>query len=223
MKNCIWVALAETEEQKLQAYRIRYEVLVEELGYVMPGCTPETGVREAADAQSKIFVAYEGDKPVGCMAIDWWKEVEMSADRVSDMQLAVFENAYSRNSVFVCRKAAILQEYRSSSAFWKLTMGLAGFASVQHNPHFIFVDCSPELVPFYVKFGFRSYAPAFQYVDGGCSVPMCAVMNDIVYFNEARATLRAVASTYHLPHIPEVARFFKNVSQPCEERLGETA
>jgi hypothetical protein len=202
------VAKAESEADRQVAFRVRHQVLVEEFGYQVPGTDAEHGIMEPGDETAAIFVAYDGEVPIGTLSVDWWREVDIAPQHVGDLQLDAFAQAFGRESVFVYRKAAVLPRYRRTTAAWQLLMACIDFQFRKPSPQFLICDCAPRLIRYYQGLGLRCYAPHFSYGVKDLSVPMCAVMNDLDYLKRSEARLYPAAIKYGLPHLPEVRDFF---------------
>jgi len=197
------VTRAESDEDKQVAFGLRHQVLVEELGY-----DPETGAMEPGDKTGAIFLAHDGDAPIGTVSVDWWKDVEIAPERIAALELDAFSEAFGRESVFVFRKAAVLPRYRRTTAAWELLLACADFMFRKPAPHFLVCDCAPKLIRYYQGAGLRCYAPHFSYEIGGLSVPMCAAIGDLDYLRQSEARLYPVAMKYGLQHMAEVQAFF---------------
>jgi hypothetical protein len=204
----VTVVKAETRDAKRVAFRLRHQVLVEELGYEVPGADAEGGVMEPSDEAGAIFIAYDGEAPIGTLSVDWWKEVDIDPHLADALQLDAFAQAFGRESVFLYRKAAMLSRYRRTSAAWQLLMACNDFQFRKPSPQFLICDCAPRLIRYYQGLGLRCYAPHFSHGVNDLSVPMCAVMNDLDYLRQSQARLYPVAMNYGLPHLPEVRDFF---------------
>jgi hypothetical protein len=204
------IVQAETEEERSQVYRIRYEVFVRELGYNIPDATAEGGIVEQADEKSRLFLAYDGETPAGALALDLWQEMNLDASVVQHFHLQHFAQAFSQNAIAVVRKVLVLEPYRRTSLIMSLFRASLGFAASQHNIHFTFFDCSPYLVRHYERLGARRYAPHFYHDDTGIlSVPMCFVLSDFEHFKRTRFRLLPVLKSHGRTDNPEVRTYFQ--------------
>lgn len=201
-KTNLSISFAISADERLIAHRLRHQVLTEELRY----CT-ESLVGDHSDTKSRIVIAYDDGIPVGTLSLDWWKETGINSDCVFGLQLDIFAAAFSRDSIFLIKKAAVLPSYRKSAVFWKMILTISDFILRQQAPYFIFLDCDVRLMGLYRRIGFRSYAPPFRYKSGDLSTPMCAVMNDLNYLKESSSLLYKVAKCHGVSHRPEVERF----------------
>lgn len=178
----IRIARATSEHDRRAAFQVRHQVFVDELGYQIPGATAEVGLSSEADAEAALFVAWNGDTPVGTVAIDRCDSAAGPTDEYRRaLQLDHFGERFAPESMIVARKALLLPGYRGTGLFGQL-LGVA-YAHVHHRGlEFVFADCSPYLVRYYETFGFRRYAPHFSYdASGIIAVPVCLLVRDHVY------------------------------------------
>jgi predicted GNAT family N-acyltransferase len=175
----IRIIQAQTAEELRTAARLRYHVFVEEMGQSYPEATLETGIADFRDTQSAVFLAYDGEEAVGTMTIDWWGQVESSAEEIEHLDLWSFARAFSPRSLAVIRKAAVSRAWRSSAVFMRLIAAIVDFAYSRPEIRFVFLQCASKLLPLYERLGFRLYAPAFYYEHTGrFHLPMCYVVGD---------------------------------------------
>jgi len=210
MESTFTIVPAETPPQRVIAYQLRYRVFVEELHYRIPEANPNTGIIEEMDKASKIFLAYDGGVPVGTIAVAWWKEVEFDKADIAHFYLRHFAQGFSQEAIAIMRKAAVSQPYRQSTLFMKLILAAAEVLVSNPAIHFVFNDCSPYLIHYYDRMGFRGYAPHFSSAASeSLSVPMCLVISDLEYLERRRALLFPVIKQYHRDHHRDVQRYFQ--------------
>lgn len=210
-----------TDEARRDAYRLRYTVLVGDLGYDIMGVTAAKGIVEEADAKATILVAYDGTEPIGTVAIDWWGGADFDAERVQTLNLTPVADAFSKKNVFQVRKAAVLSKYRTTPAFASLVGAVVDELSKYPAPWFVFIDCDPESVALYERLGFRCHAPHFRYPRGGIGVPMCLVAHDLEHLASIRSRLLPALIDHGQSHVPAAARFFRELTEgPVEAPAG---
>jgi CRP-like cAMP-binding protein len=209
---------AKTETDRRAAFRLRYDVLVRELAYRIPGATAEGGVVEPADRNSFIAVAFHGDEPVATVAIDPWSEVELDPERVLNLDLETFARAFSRKSIVAFRKLVIQRDYRGKDVFWQLIKSTFEFVLNRPAPIFVFLDCMPALMRLYAGLGFRPHAPHFSCGGASVGVPMCLAVNDFDHLARVRSPLLPIFREFGHHNMPEVQQFFRDHEErPLEE------
>jgi hypothetical protein len=204
----IRIVPALTAEERLAVFRFRYECLVEELGWELPGAAPELGVREPADEGARLFAAFEGDTLVGTNAANCWAEAELPAEVVERLCLRPIEAAFGREAVIVTRKQLVARAHRRTGLALML-YHYAAKATYRPEVQFIIGDCGPELERHYTQLGYRRHGPPFDYGTGaGLSTPLCLVINDLEHLERVGSPLLALASEFGLRDRPDVRAFF---------------
>lgn len=180
---------AKSAQQRAEVFGLRYRVFVEEFGYRVPDASPEHGLEEPADRSAGLFIAYDGERPVGTLTVDWWAQVPLAPELVGHLHLEGFAQTFGRASVAVIRKALVVREYRGTPLFSSFVAAI--FPAILRPPlRFLFVACSPYLVGYYQQFGFRHYAPHFSYDQTGIiAVPLCGVIGDHAHLEHVGSPL----------------------------------
>jgi predicted N-acetyltransferase YhbS len=181
------VVIADNERQRRDAFRLRHRVFVEEMGYEIPGLDPERGLVDPEDETAVILVAYDGPRAVGSLTIDWWADTDLRPEVIQNLRLDAFGPGLPRDAVVIVRKLSVLGSSRARGVTDAL-VGQAIRLLLRPGIHFAFIDCSPYLVRYYERLGFRQYAPHFGY-DGILSVPMCCVLTDRAHLSACRSPL----------------------------------
>lgn len=200
--------VAETPEERKQAYQLRYRIFVEELNYQIPGSNAEEGLAEPSDESADIFLAYDNDVPVATLALNRWSEGELSPEDIEHFQLNHFASHFTKSSIAIVRKALVSRDYRGTPLFLQLVS--FGFQhAIKPGLQFLFLDCSPFLVRYYQRFGYRTYAPYFTYDHTGLiSVPLCLVLGDHAYLEKLESpVLWLLHAGEHSPS-PEATNYF---------------
>lgn len=192
MKPRFRFSLVSSPEERQLVYKLRYQIFVEEFGYKIPGVTAETGVREPEDEGSHLILAYDGDLPVGAIACDGWRDVSLSDELIRHYHLESFAETFSKDGIALIRKALLAKPYRGGSLF----LGMVSFLyklCQEAGIQFAFTNCSPYLVQYYEKLGFRRYASHFYLDDSRIlAVPMVFLTHDLEHLRRIRSPLLAI-------------------------------
>ncbi|MEM6368129.1 MAG: GNAT family N-acetyltransferase [Myxococcota bacterium] len=183
----IEVVVANTEDLRRKAFRLRYQVFVDELGYEVPLANPEEGLVDPEDETAHVLLAMEDGRAIGSMTLDWWAETELRPQTIEGFQLRAFPSQLEKESVVVVRKLLVAGSHRGRRVVEKL-MSAAVETLLCPGIHYAFIDCSPYLVRYYERLGFRQYAGHFDH-DGILSVPMCCVLTDQKHLEACRSPL----------------------------------
>lgn len=163
------VRLCRNAQMLREAQRIRYEVYCEELGRTSPFADVENRIiADDLDTFATVLVALQGDEPVGTMRLN----------RAGEGPLGPLEELYGMRksshhpqATSVCTKFIVRKAHRYSQASFKL-MATSVDIGMRTKVKDCFIDCIPQLLPFYMSMGFRQSAPAFLHRENGRSIPL---------------------------------------------------
>ncbi|MBS0367468.1 MAG: cyclic nucleotide-binding domain-containing protein [Proteobacteria bacterium] len=199
----IVVSLAETQEEREAAYRLRYEVYVEELHRAELPPTDERRIEEPWDAGAAIFVARDGDRTVGTAR--YTRRAKGELEHEEHLLLPRF-SPWHPNQISMLSKLLVLKQYRRSGVLAHLAA--AAFRHAYQCGDLVnFIVCRPHLLRLYQSIGYRIYSCNFQLSPGGVSVvPMVMLIGNNSYLEEIRSPLLAYSKKYG--EHPEMQAFF---------------
>ena len=147
--------LALTPEERLAAYRLRYEIYIEELGWSSPHADHENGIlTDQFDRDASLFVAYDGAVAAGAMRLIY-----------SDHPcFAFYAKLYGledelnnrRRRAAVASSLIVRPQHRGGRVVYDLTCA-AYQRAVADRIAIGFLDCNPEMVDLYRRMGFTAY------------------------------------------------------------------
>jgi hypothetical protein len=174
-----------------QAFRLRYDVFVNEMGYLIDSADHERGIdRDEIDAFSNIYVVIDEGRVVATARIVYSKDCDLSnlisKELADGWEIYDFFEHFPK-SVAVSTKFAILPEYRGTLAAIRLTSKMYQ-DMLRDGTAFLFSICSPSMIELYQQLAFRFYAPA--YADAiGVTIPIVQAVNDWDYMAEIKSPL----------------------------------
>lgn len=163
------IVLCRRPEQLLEAQRIRYQIYCGELGRTSPYADPVRGViADDLDLTGHVLLALENGAPIATMRMN------MSRDG----GLGVYEDLYGMKQsanypqhTGICTKFIVKSRHRFSQVAFKL-MATAIDMAQRYGIKDCYMDCIPQLMPFFASVGFVQSAPAFLHHENGRSLPM---------------------------------------------------
>ena len=145
---------ARTAEQLRLARQIRYEVLVAECGYDVPGATPEEGLVDPLDDCSTVLLAMIDGEAVGTATVS--RMAIMDGELLSRMAVP-----WKTGDAFG-HKLAIRPGYRNGGVASRL-LWAAVVEGATYGTGRGWLTCDPRLAAFYGRYGFRLAGSAFQF------------------------------------------------------------
>lgn len=174
-----------------QAFRLRYDVFVDEMGYLIDSADHEKGIdRDEVDTFSNIYVVIDEDRVVATARVLYSKDCDLSnlisRELADGWQIEKFIEHFPK-SVAVSTKFVIIPEYRGTLAAIRLTSQIYQDI-LRDGIVFLFSICSPSTIELYQQLAFRFYAPA--YADAiGVTIPIVQAVNDWDYMKAIKSPL----------------------------------
>ncbi len=187
------VRLAETAEDREKLFRFRYEIYVEEMGRVQKYADHERRrIEEPFDATGANFVAFTGDKVIGCLR---WNS-GLDTDFAEYVELYAMERAgrYFPGRCGTTTKFMVAPQWRVSSL--PLRLCLAGYAHARRRGMLCdFMDCNPHLEAQFHRFGYRAYRGRIQHPEYGDVLPMMMISADLEHHQRCDSPLLPLERT----------------------------
>jgi hypothetical protein len=173
------IRLAESDEDREKLFRFRYEIYVEEMGRVQKHADHERRrIEEPFDAAGANFVAFAGDKVIGC--VRWNSGLDTDFAEYVDLYAMQRAGRYFPDCCGTSTKFMVAATWRHSSLSLRLL--LKGYAHArQHGMLCDFMDCNPHLEAMFSRFGYRAYRGRIQHPEYGNVLPMMLISADHEY------------------------------------------
>jgi len=168
------IRLCRNPQMLRDAQRIRYEVYCEELGRTSPFADQKQRIiADDLDTFAHVLLAVEGETPIGTMRLNRAKEGPLGAiEQIYGMPTS----PHHPENTGVCTKFIVKKSHRYGQASFRL-MSTSLQMGLQHEIKSCYIDCIPQLLPFYMSLGFRQSAPPFLHRENGRSVPLVLDMD----------------------------------------------
>lgn len=163
------IVLCQTPELLFEAQRIRYEVYCEELGRTSPFADIEKRViADDLDETGHVLLALAKDAPIGTLRMNMARDgpLGLLGELYGMARSPQHPEATAIVTKFIVRKAHRVG--RSSFGLMTTALELAQRYAIKE----CFMDCVPELRPFFTSLGFAQSGPAFLHRENGRSYPL---------------------------------------------------
>lgn len=192
--TAISVRIAQCEASRAAAFRLRYEVFIEEMRMPLAACDPALGiVRDPEDDDATIYLADDAEgRLVGSFRL-----CVGSPMRVEAMDAIFATRAFARRcgaqALSFTGRLVIRHDARGGTV-------LATLARRFHRDLldrgicFDFLVCTPGLLPLYEAIGYRLYKPAVWLPDLGYRLPLVLDVRDGEHLWMIRSPLRSSAA-----------------------------
>ena len=163
------VVLCRRPDQLLEAQRIRYQIYCEELGRTSPYADPVRGtIADDLDLTGHVLLALENGAPVATMRLNMSRDGELG---ILEDLYGMTQCANHPEATAICTKFIVKRQHRLGQIAFKL-MATAVEMAQRYNIKDCFMDCVPQLKPFFVSIGFEDAGPPFLHYENGRSHPL---------------------------------------------------
>lgn len=189
--------LALDQDERLESYRLRYDVYVREQNKPYPDADhAQRTLCDALDACADIVVVRAGRRIVATLRANYLEHDVVHARYADELALDRL-GSLDRREVCVCSRLAASPDCRDSTA------RRAAFAFIyehgfRRGARLCFATCAPGLLPLFIRYGFREYAPPFRDAVAGPLHRTLLVMDDIARLRRIHSPFVAQASQFAL-------------------------
>jgi hypothetical protein len=188
---------AETDEEKLAVYRLRYDVYVEEMGRYRGAADHERRLLvEPEDRTARIFYAAPEGEVVATSRFSWGGDAPFSARQIEQYQLAPFLAEVPPDAIVVAERGMVVPRLRGGPIYEQLAATSRRFVQ-EKRVQLIFGACEPHLLSLYMGRGARPFAKRnINSPEAGYLIPIVTVVEDIEYLRRIGSPVAATAIDY---------------------------
>jgi hypothetical protein len=188
--DVLTISMARSPEEKMEVYRFRYKIYVEEMGRKLVAVDHKNKmVVDELDSTGIIFYAHVGSEIVGTNRINIGTIKEFPHRFIREYALNAFKSfRKKRTNLMYTSKTMLNPAYRGSLLYYKFIM-MAYEIYCKNEIDFSFAGCNPHIVPLLERLGYRRYTWNFTEPGFGFAIPL-------VYFDNPDH-LRAVCSPFY--------------------------
>jgi hypothetical protein len=188
---------AETEEEKVAVYRLRYDIYVEEMGRYRTAADHERRLLvEPEDQTARIFYAAPEGEMVATSRLSWGGDAPFSSRQIEQYQLAPFLDEVAPEAIVVAERGMVVPHLRGSPIFAQLAATSRRFVQ-EERIQLIFGACEPHLLSLYLGRGARPYARRnINSPEAGYLIPIVTVVEDIGYLRRIGSPVAETAIDY---------------------------
>jgi hypothetical protein len=188
--------IAETEEEKLAVYRLRYEVYVEEMGRYRGIADHERRLLiEPEDETALIFYAAPEGEVVATHRFSWGGD-GFSKRQIESYQLEPFLAELPPEVMVVGERGMVKPALRGTPVYQQLSQVGNGFIQ-EKRIQLVFGECEPHLLSLYLGQGCRPYAKRnINSPEAGYLIPIVTVVEDVEYLRRIGSPLAETTVDY---------------------------
>ena len=195
---------ADTDADKAAIYRFRFDVFGREMGLLGPiENWEEHSFHDPDDEHSHHILAETGGTVIGAIRTTHGEHCANSPELLDTYELAPFLEVLTPDQIGVVTRLMVSSELRGSLLSLHLVKKTAEYC-LQQGIECVFIDCQPHLVPFYQRYGYRSYRTVFNDPYVGVLVPLVLIVSDFEHLAQVRSPFYKIITSMREPN-PELA------------------
>lgn len=172
-------------DSRRQAYRLRYEVYVNEFGY--PFEAPQQEIQDAMDSRAILFMLKRDGHLIGTARANALSTIE---DQTVLDRYGIHKGRYQAlDSVGIASRFILDRDSRGGPYFCRFLQDIYVWG-LHHGFRTTYLDASPQLAPMYQRLGWAQCAPTYQDHALGVRIPMFLDMLDADHLKSIRSPLR---------------------------------
>jgi len=189
----IQIREAESEEDKLRCYALRYQIYVEEMEREQEFADHARKItREPYDDHGVLLIAEDEGEIVATLRMN--RRIDGPLECEELYELDRFGPFYP-DDVSMLTKFVVVPEYRQSGVAGRMAVYAYKYGR-ERGVKLNFIDAYPHLVQLYQQLGYRMYTRNIQHPDYGSVIPMVLLLEDIEYLQEIRSPFVRYARNY---------------------------
>lgn len=163
------ILICRTEDMLKQAQRLRYEVYCGELGRQSPFADHDQRIiADDLDRFANTFVAVENGEIIGTLRTN---EAAHGSLGILEELYGMTRSAHHPRATAVCTKFVVRKSRRGGPTAFRLIAAVVRYGLQRHVKE-CYVDCIPNLLPYYLAMGFEPCGPRFFHRENGPSDPL---------------------------------------------------
>jgi CRP-like cAMP-binding protein len=189
----IIIKKAETEAEKENIYRLRYEIYVGEMQRKQTYADhKKKQIKEPFDETAILLYAEIDGETVGTIRVNLRKDGPLECEELYNLEK--FEPFFPEK-ISMTTKLMVKEAHRSGMTTSLLC--LETYHVFRKNGITLdFIDTNPHLVRLYQQLGYRFYKENISHPDYGDVIPLVFVTNDIEYLRSVHSPLQRLAKGY---------------------------
>jgi len=182
-----------TDAEREALFAFRYRVYVSELAMTDEADHERGWLRDAYDERSTNYGLFENDDVVGSLRVIRMSEVGDLNPFIEKFSMASALSEFGPEAIVTTSRFMIADRLRNTMAilrllqtFWK--------DSTERGVRLNYGDCSPHLLPFYERLGFRRYVDGYNDTAYGFKLPLLMILRDREFMQRVRSPFAAMGS-----------------------------
>jgi len=181
------------EAEREALYAFRYRVYVSELAMTDEADHDRGWLRDGYDERCLNYALFEGGEVVGSLRIIRMDEVDDLDPFIAKFSMAPALDEFGPEVIVTSSRFMIADRLRNSMAIFRL-LQKSWEDLLRFGLRLNYGDCSPHLLPFYERLGYRRYVDGYNDDAYGFKLPLLMLLRDRAFFASVRSPFAAMCT-----------------------------
>ncbi len=187
------VERAETAEERRRVFAFRYRIYVDEMGIRTPEAdTKARLLSDPLDERAVLWMLTDGDDVLGTLRVLALRDLPEPGPLIERYAIGRAVEAFGEEAICISGRFMLDSDLRRGTAILRL-LRAAFQDALARGIRLNYGDCSPSLLPFYERMGFRRYTRAFIDTHYGFKVPILMLVRDREHFEAVGSPFERLA------------------------------
>lgn len=185
VNNRYGVKLNLTKQELNEVYKLRYSIYVEELKYHQPYADHKSKMlKDPLDRTGNLFGIFKNNEAIGTVLSNYVKHSGLGYyPELYKMKELVNGSFYDSS---ISTKLIIRRDFRSKSVAFRLALATY-IQGLKDGIMYDFVDCELEMVPFFVRLGYKVYQKKIHHPEFGLGAVLVLELQNIAHLEECNS------------------------------------
>jgi CRP-like cAMP-binding protein len=182
-----------TDAEREALYAFRYQVYVSELAMTDEADHQRGWLRDAYDDNCLNYALFEGDEVVGSLRANRMADVADLDPFIAKFSMGPALDEFGPEVIVTTSRFMIADRLRNSMAIFRL-LQKSWEDLLRFGLRLNYGDCSPHLVAFYERLGYRRYVDGYNDEAFGFKLPLLMLLRDREFFRRVRSPFAAMCT-----------------------------
>ena len=174
-----------TKQELNEVYKLRYTVYVEELGYHKPNaCHKSKILKSSLDRTGNLFEIFKNNEAIGTVLSNYVKHSDLGYYPELYKMNELVNSSYYGSSIST--SLIVRKDFRSKSIAFRLALSTY-IQGLKDNIQFNFIDCTQDMVSFFVRLGYQVYQKNVHHPVFGLGVVLVLELQNIAHFEQCNS------------------------------------
>lgn len=183
------ICLADSKEEFEELFRFRYKVYVEEQGLSPAGVDHEKKLfADELDQHSKSWYICTDNEIIGSLRLTCLGDLPDLSLLKGKFNFGSALEVFQKNQICTTSRFVLSSKVSGRSALYLMKEGM--LYAINRGLKLNYGDCSPHMLPFYNRLGYRIYTKAYHDLSYGYKFPIVMLIGDNEWLEKVQSPLR---------------------------------